>query len=151
MRDARDSLTYGLPRLPRLELRRWAQQYVYAVGDEQQGKLVLTRRRRVRPSGTRRHARRLLAYQRVPGAVRFFLDRAVYQDTARALLPEIGAYCAGLIDHLLRAEPTIKVKGGNVAVAVTGARGAVAAASCASSPTTRAGARKEFGSWPARR
>ena len=50
------------------------------------------------------HKRRLLAYLRVPGRVRFFLDRAVYRDSARALLPEIGAYAAGLVNHLFRAD-----------------------------------------------
>ena len=62
MRDARGSLAYGLPRLPRLELRTLGQRR-YAF----EGK------------------RRLLAYERVPGRVRFFLDDAVYADTARAV------------------------------------------------------------------
>ena len=30
----------------------------------------------------------------------FFLDDNVYEDTAQALMPRIGAYGAGLIDHL---------------------------------------------------
>jgi hypothetical protein len=67
--------------------------------------------------------RRLLAYQRVPGKVRFFLDRVVYADTARVLLPEIGAYGAGLIDHLFRAEIRIDIDAGNAAVSVTGSKG----------------------------
>ena len=109
----------GCPRLPRLELREMGRrQYVYAVKDEGpgQGRLVLTSQPSVpaksaagkRPLAPR--GRRLLAYERVPGHVRFFLDRAIYQDTARALLPEIGAFGAGLIDHLLRGEIAIKVE-----------------------------------------
>jgi hypothetical protein len=102
MRDARGSLAYGLPRLPRLELAAF---------------------------GTKRYAsadgRRLLAYERVPGRVRFFLDDGVYADTARALLPEIGAYATGLIEHLFRAELTVDVKSDGVSVRVAGARGAV--------------------------
>ena len=83
MQDARASLPYALPAVPRLELKVM-------------GKTGATRRTKDR--------RRLLAYVRVPGRVRFFLDEAVYADTARALLPEIAGYGAGLIDHLFRAE-----------------------------------------------
>jgi hypothetical protein len=101
MRDARGSLAYGLPRLPRLELAVLGQKR-YATAD----------------------GRRLLAYERVPGRVRFFLDDAVYADTARSLLPEIGAYATGLIDHLFRAELRLEVTGGAVSVRVAGARGA---------------------------
>jgi hypothetical protein len=102
MRDARDSLPYGLPRLPRLELGTMGKpQYAYA--------------------GTRR----LCAYERVPGRVRFFLDDAIYADTARTLLPEIGAYASGLIDHLFRAELMLETGAGGVTVEVRGASGAV--------------------------
>jgi hypothetical protein len=115
VRAARESLIYGLPGLPRLELREMGRRhYVYAVGDEHpgSGRLVLTSE--LPPTAAARRAassrmRRLLAYERVPGHVRFFLDGAVYQDTARALLPEIGAFGAGLIDHLLRGEAVIKL------------------------------------------
>jgi hypothetical protein len=104
MHDARGSLAYGLPRLPRLELAS--------------AKL-----------GERRYAfagqRRLLAYERVPGRVRFFLDDAVYADTARALLPEIAGYGAGLVDHLFRAELELAAADGAVTVDVRGARGRV--------------------------
>ena len=87
MLDARGSLPYAYPRLPRLELK--------VMG---------------KPSTTpaRRTSAGLLAYERVPGRVRFFLDEAVYADTARALLPEIAGYGAGLIDHLFRAEIRIE-------------------------------------------
>jgi len=104
MRDARASLAYGLPGVPRLELAGL---------------------------GTKRYAfagpRRLLGYERVPGKVRFFLDDAVYTDTARVLLPEIGAYGAGLCDHLFRVELALEAQSegeGGVAVEVRGARGA---------------------------
>jgi hypothetical protein len=101
MRDARASLAYGLPRLPRLELQNLGEaRYAYDGH------------------------RRLLAYERVPGHVRFFLDDGVYADTAKLLLPEIGAYGAGLIDHLFRAELAVVVREGGVAVDVHGARGA---------------------------
>jgi hypothetical protein len=149
---ARDSLTYGLPGLPRLELRQMGRkQYVYAVGDEQQGKLVLTSQTpRASKAGTAPPpARRLLAYERVPGHVRFFMDRAVYRDTALALLPEVGAYCAGLIDHVLRGEAAIKVEGGNATVAITGARGAIRTGQLRVFADDAAGARKQIGSWPA--
>ncbi|HVZ75099.1 MAG TPA: hypothetical protein VHJ20_22105 [Polyangia bacterium] len=101
MRDARASLVYGLPKLPRLELA------------------TLGRKRYASYEG-----RRLLAYERVAGRVRFFLDDAVYADTARALLPEVGAYATGLVDLLFRAELLVSVDAGAVVVRVAGARGA---------------------------
>jgi hypothetical protein len=149
---ARDSLTYGLPGLPRLELRQMGRkQYVYAVGDEPQGRLVLTSHapRAAKPGTAAPNARRLLAYERVPGHVRFFMDRAVYQDTARTLLPEVGAYCAGLIDHLLRGEAAINVEGGNATVTINGARGAIRSGQLRLFADDAAGARKQIGSWPA--
>jgi hypothetical protein len=102
MRDARESLAYGLPRLPRLELAALGQRrYAYAG------------------------PRRLLAYERVPGRVRFFLDDAIYADTARVLLPEIAGYGAGLVDHLFRAELALEARAGVVTVDVHGASGGV--------------------------
>jgi hypothetical protein len=102
MRDARASLAYGLPRLPRLELAKLGQKHYAFAGP-----------------------RRLVAYQRVPGRVRFFLDEAVYADTARVLLPEIGAYGAGLCDHLFRVELALEAPSeGGVSVELRGARGA---------------------------
>ena len=85
----------------------------------------------LREIGVRRYAltsdkkRRLFVYERVPGRVRFSMDSVVYGDNARLLLPEIGAYGAGLIDHLFRAEITLEVADGAATVAVTGARGGV--------------------------
>jgi hypothetical protein len=102
--DARRSLPYAYPQLPRLELKAMGRKrYAYT-----------------------RDKRRLLAYERVPGRVRFFLDENVYADTARALLPEIAGYGAGLIDHLFRAEIRIDTEAAGAAlVAVTGAAGNV--------------------------
>jgi hypothetical protein len=124
MRDARGSLAFGLPRLPRLPLAT----------------LGMGRKRYASADG-----RRLLAYVRVPGRLRFFLDDAVYADTARALLPEIGAYAAGLIDHLFRAELGIELGGGGVTVRVSGARGAVTGRVRVFAEDAR-GARTELGS-----
>jgi hypothetical protein len=104
MKDARESLAYGLPRLPHLELAR----------------VSLGQRRYARAG-----AQRLLAYERVPGRVRFFLDDAVYADTARLVLPEVEAYGAGLVDHLFRVELLPAVKDGSVVVDARGARGSL--------------------------
>jgi hypothetical protein len=117
MVDARGSLPYAYPRLPRLELKVMGRkQYAYTQGQsdgEGKGK------------GQGKDRRRLLAYERVPGRVRFFLDEAVYADTARVLLPEIAGYGAGLIDHLFRAEIKIETVVGAAEVSVTGAQGSL--------------------------
>jgi hypothetical protein len=132
LRDARASLAYGLPGLPRLDLHTIGERrYVYTVGEAggggegaKVGPAHLTSYPPARVQ-VRGGARRLLAYQRVPGRVRFFLDDAVYADTARALLPEIGGYGAGLIDLLFRGEVTLEVSDGSVSARVGGARGRV--------------------------
>ena len=104
MVDARGSLPYAYPRLPRLELKAMGRRHYAYTHDK----------------------RRLLGYERVPGRVRFFMDDAVYADTARALLPEIASYGAGLINHLFRAEIRIDTAtAGAALVSVVGARGAV--------------------------
>jgi hypothetical protein len=111
MHDARESLPYALPSVPHLDLAAMGDiHYAYASPE---------------PGGPAANKRRLLAYLRVPGRVKFFLDRAVYRDSARALLPEIGAYAAGLVDHLFRADIHLDIKSGSVAVSVTDARGTV--------------------------
>lgn len=66
--------------------------------------------------------RRVLAYRRDPEEVVFFLDDAVYGDAAAALLPEVGAYAAGLVDHLLRARLIVGVAGRAATVELDGAR-----------------------------
>lgn len=102
--DARGSLPYAYPKLPRLELKAMGRRHYAYTPDK----------------------RRLLAYERVPGRVRFFLDAAVYADTARALLPEIAGYGAGMINHLFRAEIHIDTgTAGAALVSVVGARGGV--------------------------
>ena len=111
MRDARESLPYALPSVPHLDLVGLGDVH-YAYATAEQGM----------PTA---HQRRLLAYLRVPGRVRFFLDRAVYHDSARALLPEIGAYAAGLVDHLFRAEIHLEIRAGSVAVSVSDTHGMV--------------------------
>jgi hypothetical protein len=104
MVDARGSLPYAYPRLPRLELKTMGRRHYAYTPDK----------------------RRLLAYERVPGRVRFFMDKAVYADTASALLPEIAGYGAGLINHLFRAEIHIDTgTAGSALVSVAGARGGV--------------------------
>ncbi len=55
--------------------------------------------------------RRILAYRREPAQVRFFLDEAVYADTAAAQLPEIGGYLIGVLEHLFRARVSLSLAG----------------------------------------
>ncbi len=97
VRDARESLLFVRPTVTRLDLHE------------------LGKRRYMMLDG-----RRALAYMRVPGRVRFFLDSAVYEDTARALLPMVGAYAAGLLDHLFRGELTMQTSGGQVTLGLAG-------------------------------
>jgi hypothetical protein len=66
---------------------------------------------------------RIAAYQRVGDRIHFFLDQAVYADVARAWLPEVMGYAAGLADHLLRAKLQIEVAGDQVILTVSGIRG----------------------------
>jgi hypothetical protein len=124
VKEARASLAYGLPGVPRLDLRTIGERrYVYDVGDELGHGAHLTSY--PPPKNGHGRPRRVLAYLRVPGRVRFFLDGAVHADSARALLPEIGGYGAGLIDHLFRAEIQLEVNAGVVSAKVVGARGAI--------------------------
>src|SRR5204863_5811979 len=127
MVDARRSLPYAYPRLPRLELKvMGSRHYAYT-----------------------RDKRRLLAYERVPGRVRFFLDEAVYADTARVLLPEIAGYGAGLIDHLMRAEIRIEATGDAAQVSVVGAQGAVSKGRIRVFAEDGSGTRREVTNLPA--
>jgi len=105
-REARASLVYALPTVPRLELRELGlRRYVTA------------------PDGPNGTPRKVLGYERVAGRVRFFLDGYVYADTARTLLPEIGGYAAGLIDHLFRAEITLARDGDRIRATVVAPAG----------------------------
>jgi hypothetical protein len=137
MKDARDSLAYGLPALPHLDHLAGMGDVHYAYAPAESGE-----------SGTKGR-RRLVAYLRVPGRVRFFLDRAVYHDSAGVLLPEIGAYAAGLVDHLFRAEVHLDIKDGSVTVAVTGAEGGVRKGEVRLYADDATGRRHAFGSVPA--
>jgi hypothetical protein len=142
MQDARESLPYALPTVPRLELAAMGDvHHAYAPPSLDAGPDGRI------PPGTKR--RRMLAYLRVPGRVRFFLDPAVYRDTATTLLPEIGGYAAGLIDHLLRVEIKLQVAAGAVEVQVAGARGAVTGGQVRLYADDAAGNRRPFGMVPA--
>jgi hypothetical protein len=151
LRDARASLPYSLPGVPRLDLRGLGQRrYVVALGEVegQAGRLRLTSQ--LPASGPHPAARRMLAYERVPGRVRFFLDDAIYADSARSLLPEIGAYGAGLIDHLFRAEIQLDVADGVVRASVSGARGAIRGGEVRIYAEDARGRRRLAGALPAR-
>ena len=122
LRDARASLPYTYPRLPRLELK--------TIGERRYAYVPVPAAATTALSSTAGGAqakaparRRLLAYQRVPGRVRFFLDRGVYADSAATLLPEIAGYGAGLVDHLFRADLQIAIAAGTATVSVTGVSG----------------------------
>lgn len=108
VRAARASLVYGLPTVPRLELRQLG-----------------TRRYVTASEGAEGAPRRVLGYERVPGRVRFFLDGHVYADTARALLPEIAGYAAGFIDHLFRAEIDLALDGDRVRATIVAPAGRI--------------------------
>jgi hypothetical protein len=136
MRDARASLPYGLPGVPHLDLAAMGDVH-YAYAPPEPG------------AAADAPKRRLLAYLRVPGRVRFFLDRAVYHDTARTLLPEIGAYAAGLVNHLFRTELHLDVTAGAVAVSVSGARGEVRKGAVRIYADDASGKRRAVGAVPA--
>jgi hypothetical protein len=63
---------------------------------------------------------RILAYDCSGNRVRFFLDERVRQDLARRWLPEVEAYAAGMVDHLLRRKLQIKVVDGRAEIAIAG-------------------------------
>jgi hypothetical protein len=97
IRLVRESLTYPEPAVSELALKDLSGKH-YLVND----------------------GRRVLAYVRVPGRVRFFLDETVYADTARTLLPEIAGYATGLLDHLLRAGLQVQATQGKATVTLEG-------------------------------
>jgi hypothetical protein len=143
MRDARDGLPYGLPTVPHLDLAAIGDiHYAYAPAGADAGPVAPAAK--LPPQ-----RRRLLAYLRVPGRVRFFLDPSVYHDTAQALLPEIGAYGAGLIDHLFRAEIQLDLAGDTVTVRVSGAHGAIAGGDVRLYADDAGGIRRPFATVPA--
>jgi hypothetical protein len=139
MQDARESLPYAFPTVPHLNLAALGDvHYAYAPASADAGLDG-----QVGPGAKRR---RLLAYLRVPGRVRFFLDPSVYHDTATTLLPEIGGYAAGLVDHLFRVEIKLDVTPEAVEVHLTGARGPVSGGQIRLYADDAAGNRRSFGS-----
>ena len=96
VRRARESLEFPSPTLSRLML--WPAQRRYLALD----------------------GRRVLAYEDREMQVHFFLDDAVYADTARTLLPEIAGYAAGLLNHFLRASLEMTVAQTKVTVRLGG-------------------------------
>ena len=96
VRRARESLVFSSPTLSRLVLRP-AQHRHYLVFE----------------------GHRVLAYENSGTQVHFLLDDAVYADMARALLPEIAGYAAGLLNHLLRASLEMTATGNNASAKVT--------------------------------
>ena len=98
LRAARESLAYPQPAITELSLKELGEKHYLNVD-----------------------GRRALAYVRVPGRVRFFLDEAIYADAAKALLPEIAGYASGLLDHLLRAGLQLKATGREVTITLEGA------------------------------
>lgn len=99
---ARASLPYDKPTITRLELKGPKQTTA--------GYLKL-------------EGRRLLGYEWLPGKVRFFLDPAIYADSARVLLPEVTGYAAGMINHLFRAGIGLVLEGGRLNVSLEGVSG----------------------------
>lgn len=132
VKAARASLTYALPTVPRLELREMGVRRYATVQDQ---------------PGT--PPRRLFGYERVPGRVRFFLDNRVHADAARALLPEIAGYAAGLIDHLLRAEITLAREGERVRATLPSGKARVRGEKLRILVEDAAGLRREVGAFPA--
>jgi hypothetical protein len=106
---AQASLTYALPRVGKLSFGGAGPRYVV----EKEGDRVC----------------RKLGYELGRGRLHFFLDDDVYADTAGVLLPEIGAYGAGLIDFLFRAEVALTLEGNTVTAAVKGTVGSLSDAS----------------------
>jgi hypothetical protein len=108
VREARKSLTYALPSVSRLDLRELGLRRYVTVSDS---------------PGAR--PRRVLGYERVPGRVRFFLDKRIAADSARVLLPEIAGYAAGLIDHLLRTRVLLSMDGDQVRATIVAPAGRI--------------------------
>lgn len=84
--EANRSLTYAKPAVGPLKLREPGRRYQMHEG------------------------RRQLAYERLDGVVQFYLDEAVYADTAAAWLPVVAGHMAGLFNDLLRVEVNLAFK-----------------------------------------
>jgi hypothetical protein len=121
MQLARESLAYPQPTITQLELKAPGQRHYMSFD-----------------------GRRALAYVRVPGRVRFFLDESVYADAARTLLPEVAGYAAGLLDHLMRAGLQLQASGRTVTVALEGTGALAGAAKVRVFGDDDSGVRKEL-------
>jgi hypothetical protein len=130
VKEASKSMTYALPAVGHLDLRQMGVRRYVTASD-----------------GAGTPSRRILGYERVPGRVRFFLDAPVYADSARALLPEIAGYAAGLIDHLLRAQVTLAREGDLVRATVVAPAGRIQSGRLRLFAEDGTGKRKEIGSF----
>jgi hypothetical protein len=66
---------------------------------------------------------KIAAYQRVADKIHFFLDKAVYADVAKAWLPRVMGYAAGLSDLLMRGRLQISVTEDEATVALSDIEG----------------------------
>jgi hypothetical protein len=67
-----------------------------------------------------REGRRMLGYRQVERTLQFFLDEAIYLDSAQFLLPLVEAYAAGIINHLLRGSLEITADAGKIQIKPAG-------------------------------
>jgi hypothetical protein len=67
-----------------------------------------------------RDGRRMLAYRLIGETLQFYLDDRVYQDSAQTLIPLVGSYAAGVINHLLRGSLELTAEPGKVQIKLTG-------------------------------
>lgn len=104
LENAREGLAFPLPDLPRLSI----------ASDDRVQYLKFD-------------GRRALAYKRLPNRLHFFLDENVFADTASAVLPEIEAYVAGMLNHLTRVELRLTIGNGQVSVVAKGLLGPISA------------------------
>jgi len=99
---AGEGLAFPLPNLPRL-----------SIANDNRVKYL------------KMEGRRALAYKRLPNRLHFFLDEAVFKDTAKAVLPEIEAYVAGMLNHLIRVQLQLTISNGQVSVGAKGLTGPI--------------------------
>jgi hypothetical protein len=74
-----------------------------------------------RPGGyVVRNGVRILGYRRDSDGVRFFADPVVYTDVAAAWIPEVEAYAAGMVNHLLRSKVRFAMAGREATLSLEG-------------------------------
>lgn len=93
-----------------------------------------------------RDGAKIAAYQRVADKIHFFLDKAVYADVAKAWLPRVMGYAAGLSDHLMRGKLQISVSGDEATLALSGVAGQDADLAARVFGEDESGRRQEIGS-----